>query len=71
MPTARLRVSGMRDDADERRLQALVLAEPGVYGCVASHRDGFAEVDFEDDELGVDRLLGLFASAGFPARLCG
>jgi copper chaperone CopZ len=71
MPTAKLKVGGMRTADDERNLAAAVRALAGVYGVVASCRDHCMEIDFEDDEVGVDDLLAAASAAGYPATLVG
>lgn len=71
MPTALLRVSGLRGAEDEARLERALQAEPGVFGAVANHQDGCAEIDFEDDEVTVEQLIEVAESAGFGATLAG
>lgn len=71
MPTVLLCVSGMRDAADEQRVQQALEAELGVFGAVASRRSECVDVDYEDDEVRVDRLLEIVESAGFRAVLGG
>lgn len=71
MPTVLLCVSGMRDAADEQRVQQALEAELGVFGAVASCRNECVDVDYEDDEVRLDRLLEIVESAGFRAALGG
>ncbi|MBI4544545.1 MAG: heavy-metal-associated domain-containing protein [Gemmatimonadetes bacterium] len=70
MPTLKLRISGMRH-ADEERIKQALEAEPGVYGVEASHESGCADVDYEDDEVAIDRLIELIRAVGFEAELAG
>lgn len=69
MPTARLNVSGMKSDEDERQLEATVRSITGVYGAVASRLNHCMEVDFEDDEVNVRDIVAAAGSAGFRATL--
>ncbi|HWV58150.1 MAG TPA: hypothetical protein VNZ57_11925 [Longimicrobiales bacterium] len=71
MPTINVDVLGMRDENDEERLRAALLAECGVLGVVASHNHRCAEIDYEDDELALDRVLAVIRTAGFEPRLAG
>lgn len=71
MPTALIRVRGLRDDADEARLEAALRAEPGVLGAVIDRTNECAEVDFEDDAVAIERLFRIIEEAGFTASLRG
>lgn len=71
MPTAKLKVTGLRSAADEDRLVDCVRRLPGVYGAVASCSDHCMEVDFEDDEANVSDILEAASAAGFKATLAG
>ncbi|HEX6940474.1 MAG TPA: hypothetical protein VF158_13750 [Longimicrobiales bacterium] len=71
MPTVLLCVTGMTGADDEARLEDALRAEPGVLGAVASHRDGCAEVDIDDDRITYQRLIEVIAAAGFQAELAG
>lgn len=71
MPTLKLCVTGMRSRADEARIEDALRAEPGVYGAVANHEEGCAEIDFDDDELDLDRIFELVRSLGYEAALGG
>lgn len=71
MPTLKLLVNGMRDAADERRLEAALSDRAGVYGAVASHLTGCVEIDFEDDEIAIDSLVRAARAEGFDATLGG
>ncbi len=45
--------------------------EPGVYGAVANHQEGCAEVDIDDGEVTYRRLIELIEAAGYRATLVG
>lgn len=71
MPTLKIRVDGLTSDRDARRLENALNALPGVYGAVADRQAQCVEVDFEDDEEGIDSILALVEAEGFRARLAG
>jgi copper chaperone CopZ len=71
MPTARFIVSGLADDADARRLEAVLLSLEGVHGVVASLAEHCMEIDFEDDCVTVAEMIEAADNAGFGARLAG
>ena len=71
MATVKLGVRGMRGPGCAARVESALRAEPGVFGAVVSHVAGCAEVDFEDDEVSVARLVDRVAQAGYTAELTG
>jgi copper chaperone CopZ len=71
MPTLKLSVDGLHSADDEDRLQRALAAEPGIFGAIANRQDGCAEIDFEDDELALDRILQIIETSGFHGRLAG
>lgn len=71
MPCLKLFVPGLQNELHERQLKAALAAEPGVYGVVASYAANCVELDFEDDEVTIDRLIEVAQAAGFEARLAG
>ena len=70
MPTMLIRVDRLREENAEK-LEAVLRALPGVFAVVVSPSEGCAEVDFEDDEVDLDRILGRVRHAGFEAELSG
>lgn len=70
MATMLLRLPGI-DAADAERLEALLRPLPGVFGVVVSPAEGCAEIDIEDDEIDLDRILERVRRAGFEAKLSG
>lgn len=71
MPTVLLCVTGMRGAGDERRVEESLRREPGVYGAVANHEESCAEVDIDDAQVTVARLIEVIGAAGFDATLAG
>lgn len=71
MPTAKLKIRGLRSAEDEKQLETTVRGLSGVYGAVASCRNHCMEVDFEDDEVKVDDIVTAAGAAGFEATLAG
>lgn len=70
MATLLIRIREL-DPGNAEAVEALLRRQPGVFGVVVSHTEGCAEVDFEDDEADVDRVLGAVRDAGYDARLSG
>ncbi|HUE77226.1 MAG TPA: hypothetical protein VMM83_04730 [Longimicrobiales bacterium] len=70
MATLLLRIEGLEPDrapALERTLRAM----PGVFGVVISAPEGCAELDIEDDEISVDRIVARLEREGLKATLSG
>lgn len=68
MPCLRLNVEGPEGPDAERRLVHALEAEPGVFGVILCHDRRGVEIDFEDDEVTIDRLILRAREAGFAAR---
>jgi hypothetical protein len=68
MPCLRLNVHGPEGADAERRLVRALEAEPGVFGVILCHDTRGVEIDFEDDEVTIDRLVLRAQEAGFEAR---
>ena len=71
MPCLKLRLTGPPDAAAERRLVHALEAERGVFGVVMCHDTRGVEIDFEDDEVSMDRLFEVVRTQGFEAKLGG
>ncbi len=71
MATLKLCLEQMAGHGDERRIQDALRNEPGVLGAVASYEDACAEIEYEDDEVSLDRLVSVVRELGFPAQLGG
>lgn len=70
MATLLLRVDGLGPE-DPPRLERLLREMAGVFGVVVSGAEGCAELDIEDDEVSVDRILERVERAGWTARISG
>lgn len=71
MATLKLRITGLASARDEERIETALQAQPGVFAATANRLDGCAEIDYEDDEVAIERLIALVEAAGFGARLAG
>lgn len=71
MATLKLRIGGMRDAADEDRIESVLREETGVLGAVANRTTSCAEIEYEDDEVSMERLVNLVNALGFTAELAG
>lgn len=71
MPCLKLRLAGPPDTAAEQRLARALEAEPGVFGVVMCHDTRGVEIDFEDDEVTIQRLIAIARAEGFDASLGG
>jgi hypothetical protein len=69
MATVRLAVEGMPDAGTAARISRLLREQAGVFGAVASHVSGYVDIDFEDDEVSVERLIAVLRESGCEARL--
>lgn len=70
MPTLLLKLTALRK-GDGTRLEEVLRAMPGVFAVVVSEAECCAEIDFEDDEVAVDRIVERARDAGFDARPSG
>lgn len=68
MATLLLRIEHLRD-GDERRLEEALRGMTGVFGVVVSGAEGCAELDIEDDEVSVDRIVARVREEGYEARM--
>lgn len=71
MPTILLCVEGMEDSDDEARVERALERERGVFGAVANREERCAEIDCEEDEVAIDRLIEVVRETGFQAKLGG
>lgn len=62
---------GMTGADCAERIERALRNEPAVFGAVASHATGRVEVDFEDDEISIDRLAGVIAGQGYDVAIAG
>ena len=56
---------------DVTAVEVALRALPGVYGAVVSASEGCAEVDFEDDEIGVDAVVDRLRGEGYAVTVSG
>lgn len=71
MSTLKLCIGGMRGPEDALRIEEGLRGLPGVLGVIARRRSECAEVEYEDDELSIERLLALVRELGYEAQLGG
>lgn len=71
MPSLKLSVPDMRGRGCEQKLEAAYAGEPGVYCVVACATTRCLEIDFEDDEVTLMRLMEIARDTGYPASLAG
>ncbi|HSH44368.1 MAG TPA: heavy-metal-associated domain-containing protein [Longimicrobiales bacterium] len=70
MATLLLKIENLSSE-NTTRIEEMLRAMPGVFGAVVSAGEGCAEVDIEDDEVSVDRIVARLREAGYPARISG
>lgn len=70
MATLLLRIDGLRP-GDEPRIERTLRDLPGVYGVVVSTTERCAELDIEDDEVSLERILERLREQGLDGRLAG
>jgi hypothetical protein len=71
MPCLKLHITGPEDTAAEHRLVHALQTERGVFGVVMCHDTRGVEIDFEDDEVTIDRLVAIAREEGFQAKVGG
>jgi copper chaperone CopZ len=71
MPVAKIWIRGLKAAADEKRVEEALEAEPGILGAIANRSSGCGEVDYEDDEVLIQRIIDIVREAGFEAELAG
>jgi hypothetical protein len=59
------------DAPDGERIMRALELEPGVYSAIANCGEKCVEVDFEDDEVTVVRLMSIVRSLGHEPQLAG
>jgi hypothetical protein len=70
MAIQKFHVRGLTREA-ERRLEEALVAIDGVLFATASHAEGCAEVEFEDDCVTVDEMRRVMVELGLEARIAG
>lgn len=71
MPCLRLHVPTLVPGDAAAALERHLCAQHGIYGVLAHPQERFMEIDFEDDEITVSRIVELLAEAGHRAKLAG
>jgi copper chaperone CopZ len=71
MPVAKIWIRGLKVAADEQRVEDALRAEPGILGAIANRTSGCGEVDYEDDEVLIQRIIDIVRETGFEAELAG
>lgn len=71
MANIKLRVTGMTCGHCQAKVEKALTGVSGVYTAVVDLQDGEAEVDFDDDALTTDQLIGAVEKAGYGAKLAG
>ncbi len=71
MATLKLCIDGMAGHADEDRIEHALRDEPGVLGVIANHEASCAEIEYEDDEVSLERLVSVVKELGFPTEIGG
>lgn len=71
MANIKLRVTGMTCGHCQAKVEKALTGVSGVYTAVVDLQDGEAEVDFDDDTLTTDQLIGAVEKAGYGAKLAG
>lgn len=70
MATLLLRLKGLEPD-QAPRLERTLREMPGVFGVVVSVPEGCVELDIEDDEVSVDRIVERLGREGVTAVISG
>ncbi len=71
MATLKLCIDGMAGHGDEARVQDALREQPGVLCAIANWEDACAEIEYEDDEVSLERLVSLVRELGFQAEVGG
>ena len=65
MQTLTCKIDGMHCDGCASRITRLLERVPGVREVVVSFPQGRAEIQFDPEDIGEDRLTGIIEKAGF------
>ena len=71
MANVKLWVTGMTCGHCQAKVEQALKGITGVYSAVVDLQDGEAEVDFNDDSLTTQQLIGAIEKAGYGAKLAG
>ena len=70
MPTQKFWVKGLRHE-DEQRVTGHLRGISGVLFALLNHQDECAEVEFEDDRVGVHEIRAAIEELGFEVAIAG
>ena len=71
MANVKLRVTGMTCGHCQAKVEKALKSISGVYSAVIDLPNGEAEIDFNDDAVTTDQLVGAVGKAGYAAKLVG
>ena len=71
MANVKLRVTGMTCGHCQAKVEKALKGVSGVYTAIIDLPDGEAEVDFDDDSVTTDQLIGAVQQAGYGAKVAG
>ena len=71
MANAKLHVVGMHCGNCQAKVERALKSVPGVYTAIVDLTAGEAEVDFNDDAVTANQLLGAVRKAGYEVKLAG
>jgi copper chaperone len=71
MANAKFFVTGMSCGHCQAKVEKALKSVRGVYTAIVDLEDGEAEVDFDDDAVTPEQLIGAVEQAGYTARLAG
>lgn len=71
MPCLRLHVPTLTAGDPARDLERRLVAVRGIYGAFANCQEKIVEIDFEDDEITLTRILEMLVEAGHRGKLAG
>lgn len=71
MASLKLRVTGMTCGHCQAKVEKALKTISGVYSAIVDLPNGEAEIDFNDDTVTTDQLLGAIKGAGYAAKIAG
>jgi len=71
MANIKLRVTGMTCGHCQAKVEKALKGITGVYSAIVDLPDGEAEIDFNDDQVTTEHLLGAVSKAGYSATIAG
>ena len=67
----RLNIKGMSGPACQGKIERAMRSIAGVYASVVCLDRGYADVEYEEDEVDAERILGAIRHAGYTVKLGG